>query len=397
MITTIKSIFILILKIIISLVLLIFLILAVLYSGTTIYNFPQTKPFAGSEIFNPYNTQDSIQYKANFHAHTYSWYGLTHGGNTDKEVYDAYMKKGYDIACISNYHKISTYHSALTPLYIPAYEHGYNVNKAHYLVINAEKVSYGDFPLWQSSSHQQTIIDVLRKNAEIVTIAHPKFGGGRSYENIRTIVGYHLMEVLNHYRNSEAFWDQALSVGKLSWIIGNDDIHDLQDPTIFKIWNIIFSNTYSRDSILSNLKKGNNYVVQSENGSTENSFVSCIKKDENTFRFNFGNEVDTILFIGQNGDIKQINTKTKSAQYSFVTADTYVRVVAHNKKSSIFLNPLFRYDGIKLPYVANLNATKNLFLTWICRLFFISLAMFTIMAWKKVIFLNTNPDNNIEM
>ncbi len=389
MLTLLKRISFVILKIIVSLILILLLIILFLYSGTTVYDFPKTTSFAGDQIFNPYENLPALKFKANFHAHSYSWSGITHGANTEKELYDAYTNRGYDITCISNYHKISAYHKKLTDLYVPAYEHGFNIHKAHYLAINAKKVSFWDFPLWQNFSHQQTIIDVLRQNAEIVALAHPKFGGGRSFEGMQTLVGYHLTEVLNHYRNSEEYWDKALSAGKLSWITGNDDIHDLKDPEIFKIWNIIYSDVAQRDTLMSNIKRGKNYAVESFEGLSDNSFISCIKQDDSSFLFTFENVVDTLVFIGQNGIVRQKIIAKNKANYSFRPDDTYIRVVAKNKNSNMYLNPLVKYSGSNILHVSNIKANEKVLYTWLLRLSLFAVMMVLLYWWKR--FLLSRP------
>jgi hypothetical protein len=386
MLTLIKRIVLYTIKTLITLVLAVVLLVLFLYAGGTVYDFPVTKPFVGEKIFNPYDSLPGTKFKANFHAHSYSWYGITHGANTDKELYEAYTEKSYDIASISNYHKISNYHEKLTALYVPGYEHGFNIKKAHNLAINARSVSYWDFPLWQSISHQQTIIDVLRGNAEMVAIAHPKFGGGRSFEAMETLVGYHFTEVLNHYRNSQEYWDKALSAGKLSWITGNDDIHDLKDPEIFRIWNIIYADGSNRDSLLTNMKNGQNYAVETLNGESENSFVSCTQDTNGSFLFKFDQVADTIVFIGQNGIIKQKNEATNSASYTFKPDDTYIRVVAKNKNSNIYLNPLVRYSGDKIIKAVDIKAENSILYTWVIRLFIISVMLLLMYLWKRVLF-----------
>ena len=96
-----------IVKIIASLILGILLLILFLYSGTTFFDFAETKPFSGTNIYNPYESLPAQAYKANFHAHSKAWGGITHGSDTDQKVIDAYINKGYDLACLSNYHKIS--------------------------------------------------------------------------------------------------------------------------------------------------------------------------------------------------------------------------------------------------------------------------------------------------
>ncbi|MBL4861695.1 MAG: hypothetical protein JKY09_01590, partial [Crocinitomicaceae bacterium] len=203
-----------IVKGILSLLVLFVFGLSLFYINTTIYNFPDPTPFSGESIFNPYENLPDSSYRANFHAHSVAWNSVTNGQNSEKDVFEAYTKRGYAIAGISNYHKISVYGKSLTDLYVPVYEHGYNVLKSHCLSINGDKVSYFDYPLFQLTSHKQKVIHNIKANGAMVAMAHPKFGGGRTFSDMRYLTGYAFTEVLNHYRVSDEYWDEALSAGR---------------------------------------------------------------------------------------------------------------------------------------------------------------------------------------
>lgn len=374
-----------IVKSILCFVLAFVLFIDLFYINTTIYSFPEKKPFQGSVIFNPYRDLPEDSYRANFHAHSEAWSKVTNGHNTEKDVFDAYTKRGYDIAGISNYHKISTYGKTRTELYIPMYEHGYNIFKSHCLGINVEAVSYFDYPLIQGTSHKQKIINNIRSNNGIVAMAHPKFAGGRTFEDMELLTGYHFVEVLNHYRVSDEYWDKALSAGRLSWIMGNDDTHDLIKEPTFQIWNIIHSGHKHKDSILSSMKLGKNYGIKSKNGISDNSLLGLELISPNDFFVMLENIADSIQFIGQNGKILKTVEHVASASYSFTKKDTYVRVVTHNKNSSMYLNPLFRYDGKTIPLASELKATERWFWTWVVRLLFIAIALSLLLFIRRII------------
>ena len=155
------------LKFIVVLILSLLFIGSLFYINTTIYNFPEPQPFSGDSIFNPYQNLPDSTFRANFHAHSIAWKGVTNGHNTEKDIFDSYTKEGYDIAGISNYHSISSYAEKHTDLYVPMYEHGYNIFKAHFLSINSNEVSYFDFPYelyFFKASGLNDIIDKLSNN-----------------------------------------------------------------------------------------------------------------------------------------------------------------------------------------------------------------------------------------
>ncbi|MFN4122130.1 MAG: hypothetical protein ACK4GL_02360, partial [Flavobacteriales bacterium] len=287
---------------------------------------------------------------------------------------------------ISNYHKISRYAEDKTDLYVPMYEHGYNVLKSHYLSINPDKVSYFDFPLFQSSSHQQKIINQLKANNAIVAMAHPKFGGGRSMKNMRDLVGYHFTEVLNHYRTSAEFYDEALSAGRLTWVMSNDDTHDLEREPTFKRWNIIFADTAIVDSILHQYTLGRNYAVLSEDESFDKYFQSCESIGAQQFKVHFSAPFDTILTIGEGGVIKDFVTQSDSVMINFQPNDSYLRVVAKDSNMQIYLNPLVRFDGVNIPLNANLHAETDWVLTWLFRICVFVVVLLLILLIRKLIF-----------
>ena len=366
-------------------VLVIFFFTSLLYVNTTIYNFPETEIFSGNELYNPYEMLPDSSYRANFHAHSIAWEGVTNGHNTEKDLFDGYSQKGYDIVGISNYHNISKYTQEHSDLYIPVYEHGYNIFKSHYLSLNSDQVSYFDYPLFQMTSHKQKIIENLKSNNAIVCMAHPKFGGGRTFQDMQYLVNYEFTEVLNHYRISDEYWDEALSAGKLTWIMGNDDTHDIVNEPTFLIWNIIHSADRNSDSIMKSMVAGKNYAVKSYDGTCDNSLNYCIIKGNDSFTVQFENTVGTIEFIGDGGSIKKIDSNVRESSYTFKPQETYIRVVAKDEHSWIYLNPIVRYDGKNIPLNTNLKVASNLFKTWLFRITLILISFGLIILIRKTI------------
>lgn len=373
------------LKTVLLIIVFVVFVASIFYINTTIYNFPVPKSFSGEKLFNPYQNLPDSSYRANFHAHSVAWKSVTNGHNTEKDVFDGYTERGYDIAAISNYHKISTYAKTRTDLYVPAYEHGYNIFKSHYLSINSPKVSYFDYPLYQLTSHKQKIIENIKENGAIVSMAHPKFAGGRSFEDMRHLVGYEFTEVLNHYRISDEYWDQALSAGRLTWIMGDDDTHDILKEPTFRIWNIIYSNYRQPDSIMNAMKMGMNYGIASLNQECDNDLVSCQLENENTINIHFTNKADSILITGQNGKVLKTVYDSDSINYQFQKNDTYARAVAYNVNSDLYMNPILRYDGVKVPLNVNVKAEPSFIKTWIFRILAVLFSLSMLLLFRKII------------
>ncbi len=328
-------------------------LISLFYWQTQIFDFPETKKFTGNQLFNPYEDLKGEWYKSNFHAHTHAWGGLSNGVDTHEEVLDAYQSKGYDVACITNYHRIDPYPEGYDLIHLPMYEHGFNILKAHKLAIAPKKVSFLDFPLYQSLSHKQVIVNKLKENEATVVIAHPEFGNfGHSHSeyHMSQLCGYELIEVLNHYRTSDEHWDAALSTGKLSWIIANDDTHNVAGRNnTFVMWTWVNSTAATPEGILDALITGKAYGVRGKHAVDENKFVSCTT-DGLTVTYTFEKPVPEIQLIGQDGQLKHKAVNTNTVSYTFQPDDTYIRVQAyHHNDSRLFLNPVLRWDGQNLP------------------------------------------------
>ncbi|MEJ2217622.1 MAG: hypothetical protein P8099_13515 [Gemmatimonadota bacterium] len=156
---------------------------AILLVGTWPYTlvppdrFAPPRPFSGPELKNPYAGANGRWWKANFHAHSEAWDGITNGHQPPAEVLRAYHEMGYDIAAVSNYQSIYGA-GRQDPVFIPVYEHGYNIRKVHELVIGAKRVTWLDFPLDQDLSDKQFMLDRLDAAGGIVAIAHPWLRNG---------------------------------------------------------------------------------------------------------------------------------------------------------------------------------------------------------------------------
>src|SRR5262245_5919515 len=198
------------------------------YACGPVYNFPAAVPFSGSRLLNPYADVAELWQRANLHAHGRAWSGLTNGRlQSDEQIVRAYRSFGYSVAGVSDYHHIAAFDGVAT---LPIYEHGYSLVKRHQLAIGARNVVWFDFPLGQTLSHQQYVLDKVGAATDLVALAHPSSRDAYTPEDLTRLTGYHLIEVLNGPFTFEEPWDAALSSGRAIWAIGNDDTHDLGDP-----------------------------------------------------------------------------------------------------------------------------------------------------------------------
>jgi len=357
-----------ILKVIASIVCFALLLISTLYLFTKIYNFPEFEPFSGEALYNPYVEIESIKpLKSNFHAHTAAWGGITDGTDSNEEVVAGYAAYNYDIIGISNYHSIDEYLKDSDRIYISNYEHGYNIFKSHKLGLNADKVSFLDYPLFQLPSHKQHILEILNKNGATPIIAHPKFVNGHTFHDLSLLVNYSLIEVLNHYRISDEYWDAALSAGHPVFVNGSDDTHGIHREATFERWTMVFSPDKEVDSILDAMTSGKAYGVDSKPREQDIFFIKS-EVIENGFRHHFDVAAPLIKVIGQGGKLLKEIKDSSFIEYTFQPEDTYARVFVDGIKSDLYINPVLRYDGKSVPsnYVDNLSINQAM--TWLFRL-----------------------------
>src|SRR5581483_7278207 len=111
-----------------------------------------------------------------------------------------------------------------------------------------------DFLLLQSISHEQYVIDRVRRDADLVAIAHPSLRDAYGPEDMVKLTGYQMMEVVNGPDEQDGLWDAALSSGHVVWALANDDTHDVNDPRRTGVaWNMIDAPTPSTNDIISSL------------------------------------------------------------------------------------------------------------------------------------------------
>jgi hypothetical protein len=337
----------------------IFLIIFIEYFMSPIYKFPEQKPFHGDKIWNPYAGIDSLKwYKCNFHLHTQSWKGLTDGRkNNVDDVLEIYKNLGYNVISISNYEKIEKV-TTTDMIFIPTYEHGYNIQKTHHLCVGSKSVDWLDYPLYQTIHQKQFVINWLRDNNELVALAHPILRLAYSVDDMKYLTNYDCIEVINHFGISEQHWDAALSSGKPVYIIGNDDAHDINNTDeVGHCFTMAAADTLTRENILNAIKSGQAYGVNFHIIPNEKyqDMAIRVKKLPTLKKVNVSNDslfveisqvAKEIRFIGQHGTIKKVINNSNIGSYLIHSNDTYIRtVLTFEDETKFYLNPVFRFDG----------------------------------------------------
>jgi hypothetical protein len=329
------------------LVLLLFVLTPYLWSP--VYRFPPPVPFSGSSVWNPYAGADHTWLRANLHAHGAAWGGLTNGVQSDNAVVEAYRRHGYDVAAISDYHRIAAFDGVPT---LPAYEHGYNISKIHQVAIGARSVEWLDYPLLQWTSQKQFIIDRVKAKADLVALVHPAGRDAYSEADIRRLTGYDLFELLNGRFSAEQLWDAALSSGHFSAAIGDDDTHDVTDPHRMAVaWTMIDAASTDTAAIVDALGRGRSYAVGARSGTTSanDAVVRVVTVRDGRLTVAVDGAPGTFTFIRQGGSVRERVEDVTSASYEMAPDDQYVRTEIETPQTIIYLNPVVRYDGVQVP------------------------------------------------
>jgi hypothetical protein len=334
------------------------------YVASPVYRFPAPRPFRGSALYDPYAAGTGTWLLANFHSHGRAWGGLTDGDQTDRVVLAHYRALGYDLPGVSDYHTIDRARTG-DSTFLPAYEHGYSVRKAHFLVLDARRVDWFDFPLLQSVDDKQYLIDRLKRTATLVAINHPSLRNAESADDLRYLTHYDLLEVLNHFTTSDREWDAALSSGHAVWALGDDDSHNVDDAGQTGVmWTLVDAPSTRRDAVLDALRAGRTIAVAGH-GAVTDVPVRAIALHGDTLRVTCAALARSITFIGQGGRVLARATGVAEAAYVVQPTDPYVRTVIVTPRTTMYLNPVVRYDGVALQQpIAVFDAEA----TWVLRL-----------------------------
>jgi len=339
-------------------ILAVLLALSVGYAAAPVYRFDSPRQFSGEAWYNPYATLDTARSQwllANFHAHSAAWGGLTRGEHSPDSVVSAYRRARYDVIGVSNYHATTSVQGTSS---FRVYEHGWNARKSHQLVFEPDRVVWFDYPLPQSLSQQQRVLDALAESASLVAIAHPGLRDAYSPTALASLTHYDLLEVLNRYAApADTAWDAALSSGHAVWLLASDDSHNPADPSQIGV-NATYVNASStrRADVLDALRGGHAYGVHRGDGSTSAPplRLHSIAMRGDTLRVALTGQPDTVRVVGQQGRVRAEvhGTRARTGVLEIVARpdDGYLRVVAiRDDQAMLYTNPVLRWNGREIP------------------------------------------------
>ena len=326
---------------------LILLFIALLYFRVVYYQPMDRQVFSGNVWDNPYEELfGGKPVKVNLHAHTHQWLGITNGNGEHMDVSKAYKRLGYDIAQTSEYNALNGYNI------VPAYEHGFGLNKVHQLVLNAESVNWFEFPLFQWTGHKGDILHRIKEdnNRSTVVLAHPKLRNGYNPDEMKLLSGFDLIEVVSRFRISTDVWDSILVSGNPVYLLGSDDCHNVFDEEeVGRAWTWVWQE--DKKQVVEGLLSGKAvgvilpYETNSEIMQYHASHTSPIDKlnvVDDTLILNT-NAMDSVRFIVDGLAQKWQVLENQEFVETLDSVQHYVRVELKDKNGvKAFLNPIIR-------------------------------------------------------
>lgn len=343
-----------------TLSLVVIVIVAILATSVSqVYNFAPAEPFSGDDIFNPYAdfAPDMEWKRASLHTHTKVEGLLNECDFSAEEVWKKYRDFGYDIVGISNHNEITPHPDQEQDIRI--YEHGYNLRNFHKLVVGAKRVNRFDalYPIFASQAQWQ--LERLARESVVLQLNHPSRSALLDSAKLVQIAGYDIMELsgYNAYLENK-HWDWALSAGRYSFALLNDDLHYPDRSGRFAVrCSFIGANSCKTEDIVDALQSGCFYSVRVPDYGDGDW---CVKRERNmslpqitniglrgdTIYIKLSETAEQIRVIGQNHTLLSRAMGCDSMAYRIGSADSYARfVVSYPDSLIIMTNAFARYDA----------------------------------------------------
>ena len=341
-------------------VILVAISIAIATSFSPIYDFAEPRPFCGPDIYNPYRDIDTAHCwkRANIHTHTRVEGILNECEFSADSVYHIYKSFDYDIIGFTNHNEL-TKHPIDKELQMDIYEHGYNALNYHIMTYGAKRVWLYDALMPLFASQKQFMLNKLSDDADFVQINHPQRIRLFNYADLEKISGYRLMELTAAEQEIEnKQWDIALSAGRYSHGIMNDDLHYPDRPEKIAIrCSFICTPTERYEHVKEALIEGCFYSMSVPNYgdgdwgvkyalNRELPKVKDIGLRDSTIYIELSTAADSIKFVGSNHRTLHTAYSATSAEYTMQSSDPYARIMAfYNDGAVIYSNAFARYDS----------------------------------------------------
>lgn len=382
-------------------VLLLSAIMAITVTGVSpVYDFAKPAPFSGPDIFNPYrNIDTSFCWKrANFHTHTRVEGLLNECDYWPDEVHRRLERFGYDIVTFSNHNEL-TEHPFDPSLQVNVYEHGYNLFKYHKLVFGCDKVNRFDHLVPLFAFQKQFQIELLEKDSDFIQMNHPLRTIGMSRRQMEALSGYEIMELDSGKSTENEYWDWALSAGRYSFGLANDDLHypDISRCIAVRC-NFLCCPSAEYEDIRETLLDGCYYSMRipdygkgdwevKEENNRNLPYIKDIGLRDSTVFISVSQIADSIKVTGQDHKTLHMITDAMEAEYSMGIEDSYARFTAYFPEGEvIYSNPFARFDSDEADSPFDpCEPEINIILTILFNLMLLAILMLAAAAMIKII------------
>ena len=337
----------------------IILLATIATSVSVVYQFKEPTPFSGNDIFNPYRNLDTAYCwkRANFHTHTRVDGLLNECEYTPEQTLKFYDEYGYDIVTFSNHNSLTT-HPTDSELQVDLYEHGYNLLKFHKLAFGSNKTNRFDHLLPIFSFQRQWQIDMLAEDSDLVVLNHPYRTTATTQCIMENLLGYDIIELDSGKGTANEYWDWALSAGRYSFALANDDLH-YPDRTgaIAVRCNFLCTPSAKYEDIRKTLSEGCYYSMRlPDYGRGDKAvkiernksipYIKNIGVADNTVFISLSQRADSIKVTGQNCTTLALYHAADSVGYTMQSSDPYSRFTAYFAEGEvIYSNAFARYDA----------------------------------------------------
>ena len=227
------------------------------------------------------------------------------------------------------------------------------------------------------ASQKQFQILQLADGADLVQLNHPLRTPTLSANQLECLSGYRLIELDSGKSTENGYWDSALSAGRYSFGVANDDLH-FPDVSykIARRCNFLCTPSAKYEDLLATLNSGcfysmrvpdygnGDWVVKRDKNMAL-PYIKDISLADDVVNVRFSQPANLIKMIGQNHTTLLAVEGCDSAEYKMQPTDSYVRIVAHFPDGEvIYTNPFARYDATIQSSPFNMEQPQvNLFLT----------------------------------
>ena len=307
----------------------------------------------------------TYQLKGQMHCHSTT----SDGSYTPEKVLEMYKNAGYDFCCLTDHDALNTKVDIDGIVHIRGIEFLEGDGHSHICGYNIEKKR----DTTEVAPSQQGVIDFVKANGGMTSIAHPKMGTiGMKLEEAIHLKGYDFVEICTGFDKAEYsdYIDSLLMAGKNFNLLAVDDFHSEASNTFNYGYIVVNADSKSPDVILNEIKNGNYY---SSNGNDIDITVTnnVIKaSSSNISNFRFITDVRTVE-----------RSSSMSEEYTLIGDESFIRIeaidISTNKKAwsnpiilkqsnnddtsvSILNNEAF-YNIGKINFGGNMCDTRN---TW---------------------------------